>query len=88
VRRRQFITIVGGAAAAWPLAARAQQPGERIRRIGVLQDTAEGEKWTRKLWLVGGATVRIDYRFAAAETWTGSRDWHEKSKRGIVASVA
>ena len=77
MKRREFITLLGGAAAAWPLAARAQQP-ERMRRIGVLLPGAadDAEFQTRLaafhqgLALLGwtiGRNVRIDTRWATTD---------------------
>jgi putative tryptophan/tyrosine transport system substrate-binding protein len=77
MRRREFITLLGGAAAAWPLAARAQQP-ERMRRIGILlattADDVEFQAWVgaflQALALLGwtiGRNVRIDTRWAGAK---------------------
>ena len=43
MRRREVIAVLGGATA-WPLVARGQQPEERMRRIGVLEETAEDDK--------------------------------------------
>jgi len=73
-RRRQFITLVGGAAAAWPLAARAQQT-ERVPRIGVLMASAadDSENQARmagflqglaQLGWTDGRNIRIDTRWA------------------------
>ena len=74
--RREFITLLGGAAAAWPFTARAQQ-GERMRRIGVLlpatADDAEFQARVRAFlqelaqsgWTIG-RNVRIDTRWATA----------------------
>jgi len=76
MRRREFITLLGGAAAAWPVVARAQQPA-RMRRIGVLlpatSDDSEYQAWVgaflQGLALLGwtiGRNVRIDTRWATA----------------------
>ena len=72
MRRRQFITLLGGAAA-WPLAARAQQPSQ-VRRVGVMIALAQSdpearlraqalEVGLRELGWVEGRNLRLDYRF-------------------------
>jgi putative ABC transport system substrate-binding protein len=77
MRRRAFITLLGGAAAAWPLAARAQQ-AERMRRIGVLMSASEHDpeyqadmaafrEGLRKLGWTDGRNIRIDTRWGAAD---------------------
>jgi putative tryptophan/tyrosine transport system substrate-binding protein len=76
MKRREFITVLGGAAA-WPLAARAQQSG-RMLRLGVLYGGTQGDpqatanlavftKGLADLGWVDGRNIRIDYRFAAAD---------------------
>jgi putative ABC transport system substrate-binding protein len=76
LKRREFITLLGGAAAAWPVGARAQQ-GERMRRIGVLMywtaDDAEGQArlaaFTQALDQLGwseGRNLQINIRWASA----------------------
>ena len=78
MRRREFITLLGGATASWPLAAWAQQP-EPMRRVGVLMQTAEGDaeskiqvvEFLRELhelgWVVG-RNVKLDIRWAGGES--------------------
>jgi putative ABC transport system substrate-binding protein len=88
VRRREFITLLGGAAATWPLPARAQQP-ERMRRIGVLMPYAADNPQAQarmtafvqelqKLGWTDSRNMRIEYRWAP--------DAHETRK--YVAELA
>src|SRR5262245_16564321 len=77
MKRREFITLVGGAAIAWPLAARAQQP-ERMRQIAALMNAAADEpEFSRRLgafvqelerlgW-IDGRNLHIEYRWAAGD---------------------
>jgi putative tryptophan/tyrosine transport system substrate-binding protein len=90
MKRRDFITLIGGTAVLWPLAARAQQP-ERMRRIGVLTpfaaDDAEGHarltafaQGLQQLGWTDGRNVRIDVRWAA-----GNADNFRKYAAELVA---
>jgi putative ABC transport system substrate-binding protein len=77
MRRREFITLLSGAAATWPLAARAQQP-ERMRHVSVLMNLSENDPEALRLltafkeglaqlgW-ADGRNLRIDYRWAGGD---------------------
>jgi putative tryptophan/tyrosine transport system substrate-binding protein len=76
LKRREFFTLLGGAAAAWPLASRAQQ--ERMRRIGVLMPFVAGDpeaqvrstvfaQTLQQLGWTVGRNLQIDYRFAGGD---------------------
>ena len=74
MKRREFITLFGGAAAAWPLAARAQQ-GDRVRHIGALLAFDENDPAPRSAFVqalaglgwIAGRNVRMDLRSAGAD---------------------
>ncbi|MGC2069872.1 MAG: ABC transporter substrate-binding protein [Pseudolabrys sp.] len=77
MRRREFITLIGGASAAWPLAARAQQP-DRMRHIGVLMAHAESDpefqtyvsafrERLQKLGWTEGRNIQLDFRWGALD---------------------
>jgi putative tryptophan/tyrosine transport system substrate-binding protein len=74
MRRREFITLLGGTAVTWPVAARAQQ-SERVRRVGVLFSLAESDPESvarreafdqalKELGWIKGGNLRIEYRWA------------------------
>jgi putative ABC transport system substrate-binding protein len=97
IGRREFITLLGGAAAAWPLAARAQQP-ERLRRLGVLMGFAENDPQSQAeitafrqgLQKLGwtGRNIRIAYRWGQAEldqTRTAARELMALQPEALLA---
>jgi putative ABC transport system substrate-binding protein len=88
--RREFITLLGGAAVVWPLAARSQQP-ERMRRIGMLMSLAADDPESlarltaflqrlQELGWTDGRNIRIDYRWAVGDA--------ERSRRYAAELVA
>jgi putative ABC transport system substrate-binding protein len=92
MRRREFITLVGGAAAAWPFAARAQQP-ERMRRVGALMSQGADDAHAQvryAAFLQGlqqfgwevGRNLRIDTR------WTGAIGSAERMRESAVELAA
>jgi putative ABC transport system substrate-binding protein len=91
VRRREFITLLGGAAAAWPVVARAQQR-ERVRRIGLMlsglaSDDSEGQaritafvQGLQELGWADGRNIRIEYRWGLGDP--------ERLRKGATELVA
>src|SRR5262245_24443282 len=91
MKRRDFITLLGSAAATWPVAARGQQ-GERVRRIGVQIGQAESDRQgqafvaafrdeLRKLGWIDGGNIRIDTRWATA----GDAEARQRFAKELVA---
>jgi len=86
MRRREFITLIGGAAATWPLAARAQQPAQ-MRRVGVLESAgietdqqagvAVFKEVLRQLGWIDGRNVRVEVRWAGADPARARKDAEE-----------
>jgi putative tryptophan/tyrosine transport system substrate-binding protein len=70
IRRREFIVALGGAASTWPLAARAQQGGARIPRIGIIDDAPIWDHFRQGLHDLGyieGRNIAIEYRSAEGD---------------------
>jgi putative tryptophan/tyrosine transport system substrate-binding protein len=79
MKRREFISLLGGAAVPWPLTARAQQAG-KLPTVGFLGTTTPSimSQWTaafvgrlRELGWIEGRTIKIEYRWAEGHGWPG-----------------
>jgi putative tryptophan/tyrosine transport system substrate-binding protein len=98
MRRREFISLLGGAAAAWPRVAGAQQP-ERMRRIGILMAWTENDLEAqarlaafmttfRKLGWIDGQNCRIELRWSAGDPERMNRDAKElvASRQDVIVA--
>src|SRR6266511_4567072 len=95
MKRREFITLLGGAAAAWPLAARAQQPGKlpTIGYLGSATPATQGQ-WVaafvqrlRELGWIEGRTIALEYRWAEGRTERGAEILAELVRRKVDVIV-
>jgi putative ABC transport system substrate-binding protein len=86
VKRRDFITLLGGAAATWPLAARGQQ-GERVRRVGVLSILAESDvDWRANIDVDWRANIKVFQHRLQELGWTDGRNI-QINYRGAAGNV-
>jgi putative ABC transport system substrate-binding protein len=93
MRRREFITLVGGAATAWPLVARAQQAG-KLPTIGFLgADASSFSAWTaaflaglRELGWIEGRTIAIEYRWSEGRPERYAERCGSSTRAGCLAN--
>jgi putative tryptophan/tyrosine transport system substrate-binding protein len=96
MKRREFITLLGGAAAAWPLAARAQQ-ADRVRRIGALMYLAADDpesparvaafaRGLQELGWIEGRNIQIEYRWGGGDMRCARR--HPRASRAKLEPPA